>query len=89
VIDPVIDRIDSFALRHRRLLAIVGVVWLVISWASSAGFIPLPQIPLLTGKTGVFASSAFAAFWWAWMNPRVVKRRSAREAAKTALEDAR
>ncbi len=83
MIDRFIDRLDGFAIRHRRLVAIVGGIWLVVSWASSAHFISLPEIPLLTGKSGVFASSAFAALWWAWLNPRISKRRAARDAQKT------
>jgi len=80
MIDRIIDRIDAFALRYRKPLAIIGFIWLGISWASSAHLIALPEIPLLTGKSGVFASSAFAALWWAWLNPRISKRRSARGA---------
>ena len=79
MIDPLIDRIDAFALRYRRLIAIVGGLWLIVSWASTARFIALPEIPLLTGKTGVFASSACAALWWAFINPRITKRRAARD----------
>ena len=87
MIDPIIDRIDAFALRYRKPLAILGIIWLAISWASSAHLISLPEIPLITGKTGVFASSGFAALWWAWLNPRIMKRRAAREnvATKEAL----
>ena len=79
MIDPLIDRIDAFALRYRKPLMIFGGLWLVISWASNAHFISLPEIPLLTGKTGIFASSAFAALWWAFINPRIAKRRAARD----------
>ena len=82
MIDRFIDRVDAFALRYRRPLAILGGIWLVISWASSAGFISLPEIPFLTGKSGVFASSAFAALWWAWLNPRIMKRRAAHDAVQ-------
>jgi Na+/proline symporter len=83
MIDHIIDRIDAFALRYRKPLAVLGILWLAISWASSAHLISLPEIPFLTGKTGVFASSAFAAFWWAWINPRISKRRAARDSAAT------
>jgi Na+/proline symporter len=81
--ERIIDRIDAFARRYRKPLAILGLIWLAISWASSAHLIALPEIPLLTGKTGVFASSAFAALWWAWLNPRIVRRRAARDGAPT------
>ena len=80
MIDRFIDRVDAFALRYRKPLAIIGAIWLGVSWASSADLIPLPEIPLLTGKTGVFASTAFAAIWWAVINPRIEKRRVARDA---------
>ena len=83
MIDQIIDRIDAFAGRYRKPLAIVGIIWLAISWASSAHLIVLPEIPLLTGKSGVFASSACAALWWAWLNPRISKRRSARDSVAT------
>ena len=83
MIDPIIDRIDAFAARYRKPLAILGIIWLAISWASSAHLISLPEIPFLTGKTGVFASSGFAALWWAWLNPRISKRRAAREGVAT------
>jgi Na+/proline symporter len=83
VIDIIIDRIDAFALRYRKPLAILGIIWLAVSWASSAHFLALPEIPFLTGKTGVFASSACATLWWAWLNPRISKRRAARDSAAT------
>ena len=86
MIDPLIDRIDDFALRHRRLITIVGALWLIISWASNAHFIALPEIPLLTGITGVFASSGCAALWWAFINPRITKRRLARDADKSGRD---
>ncbi|MEO7751010.1 MAG: hypothetical protein ABIS09_06775 [Sphingomicrobium sp.] len=82
MLDRTIDRFDAFALRYRRVLAILGGIWLVISWASSAGWVRLPEIPLLTGTSGVMASSAFAALWWSWLNPRINKRRVARDAAQ-------
>ena len=85
MIDPLIDRLDGFATRHRRLITIVGGLWLVVSWASNAHFLSLPEIPLLTGKTGVFASSGFAALWWAFINPRISKRRAARDTEKAEL----
>ena len=75
-----IDRIDVFAQRHRRAIAIVGGIWVVISWASNAHFIALPEIPFLTGTSGVIASSMFMALWWAWLSPRVAKRRADRDA---------
>jgi hypothetical protein len=81
VIDPIIDRVDAIALRYRKPLMILGGLWLALSWASSAHFIALPEIPLITGKSGVFASSAIAALWWGWINRRIVKRRAARDAA--------
>jgi hypothetical protein len=83
VIDRLVDRVDAIALRYRKVLSILGGIWLVISWASNARFISLPEIPLVTGTSGMVASTIFAALWWSWLNPRVQQRRSAREAQAT------
>ena len=86
MIDSLIDRVDAFAQRRRRLIAIVGGIWVVISWASNAHLVSLPEIPFLTGTSGVIASSMFMALWWAWLSPRVAKRRSDRDANAAASE---
>jgi len=86
VIDGLIDRVDGFAQRHRRAIAIVGGIWVVISWASNAHLVALPEIPFLTGTSGVIASSMFMALWWAWLSPRVTKRRADRETASPTSE---
>ncbi len=88
VIDGIIDRIDAFAQRHRRLIAIVGGIWVVVSWASNAHLVAFPEIPFLTGTSGVIASSMFMALWWAWLSPRVTKRRAEREAGSAPKEEA-
>ena len=85
--DRIIDRVDAFALRYRKLLMILGGLWLMLSWASSALFIKVPEIPFLTGTMGIMASSACAALWWALINPRIQKRRAARDLAGTKDAD--
>ena len=86
MIDGLIDRIDAFAQRHRRLIAIVGGIWVIISWASNAHLVALPDVPFLTGTSGVITSSMFMALWWAWLSPRVTKRRADRDVAPGASE---
>jgi len=79
MMERLIDSVDAFAARYRRPLAILGGLWLGVSWASNAHFIDLPRIPLLTGTSGAIASGAFAALWWGWINPRIERRRAARK----------
>ena len=78
MIDRTIDALDDFAARYRVPISSLAGIWFVVSWASSAGFITLPAIPFLTGKWAVVASSMFIGLWWAFINPRVIRRRAER-----------
>ena len=78
LIDRIIDAVDSLAERYRRPITIIGAIWLGLSFASWAGFITLPELAILTGKPAVYASCAFNALWWGWMNPRILRRRAVR-----------
>ncbi|HXG81504.1 MAG TPA: hypothetical protein VNJ05_06865 [Sphingomicrobium sp.] len=83
MIDRTIDAFDEFAARFRVPISIVAGGWLVLSWASSAGFIELPEIAILTGTPGIIASSAFNGLWWGWLNPRIIRRRAERAAGQS------
>ena len=78
MIDRSIDTIDDFAARYRRTISILAAIWFAISCAAWAGFVTLPQLAILTGKPAVYASAAFNALWWGWMNPRIMRRRAER-----------
>jgi hypothetical protein len=73
-----LDRFLDFAARYKRPLLVVGGVWFVLSWANTARFIDLPEIPLLTGPGAIIASTVYNAIWWGFINPRIERRRKAR-----------
>ena len=83
MIDRMIDSMDDFATRYRRPISILAAGWFLLSWLSNARFLDLPEIPLLTGKTAIFASAAFNGLWWGWLNPRIERRRTERVEAES------
>ena len=87
MIERGIDALDDFAARFRVPISVVAGVWFVASWASSAQFIELPELAILTGTPGIVASSAFNGLWWGWLYPRIERRRAERvEAASHPSE---
>ena len=71
-----IDRAARLAIRHERALTIAGIAWLTVSWAISARFIPLPDVPQFW-KTGFFwAGVAYNATWWGFLRPRIAARKA-------------
>ncbi len=78
--DTLIDRVDAFAQRHRRILSIVGAIWFVLGCAAASGMVRLPDIPLLTDRAAFFLSGAYNAIWWGFLYPRAEQRRKERKA---------
>ncbi len=74
-----IDRWDAFAERYMTAMTVIGVLWMVLGWASHARFIELPEWPLLTGMSAIVAGVVFNAAWWGFLYPRVQRRRKQRE----------
>ncbi len=72
-----IDRFVAFTARHETLLMIVGGLWFFVSCAANAGFIDLPEIPLVTGTLGLALSTGANALWWSWLRPKIEQRKKA------------
>ena len=88
MIDNAIDAVDDFAARFRRPISILAAGWFGISCAAWSGFITLPKLAFLTGMPAIFASSAFNALWWGWLNPRILRRRTERDASVSQNSEA-
>lgn len=70
-----LDRAARFAERHKRLLGVSGFVWLMLSSASYARFVTLPDIPFVTDEMALYASAAYNAGWWGLVRPQIERRR--------------
>ena len=73
--NALIDRFVAFTAKHETLVMIVGGLWFAISCAANAGFIDLPEIPLVTGKLGLALSTVANALLWSWLRPKLEQRK--------------
>ena len=73
----VLDRVVAFSASHERPIALIGGLWFAVSCAQYAGFVDLPEIPLLTGMTAIYASAAANALWWGFLRPAIERRKQA------------
>ena len=71
------DGLVRFFMRHERLFAIMGMVWLAVSCASYARFIELPNVPFVTDEMALYFSAAYNAGWWGFIRPAIERRRAA------------
>lgn len=74
-----IDRADALAARHERLLSITAGLLFVMSCASYAGWIHLPEFLGLSDQAVLVGGTVFNVLWWATLRPRVHRRRAERE----------
>ena len=72
-----LDRIVAFSAKHERLIALVAGAWFAASCASYAGFIDLPEIPLLTNRAAIFVAAGANAVWWGFLRPEIERRKQA------------
>ena len=79
---PSISKLLDFAVRHRRALAIGGVIWFWAGVAVYTRFIQLPEFLVMFKGPFFWASVAGNALWWAAINPAIDKRAKSQESAK-------
>lgn len=78
--DRLVELSLRFAVRHERVLAIIGALWFALGCASAAGFVDLPQIPFVTDTFGWLCAAVWNALWWGAAHP-ALERRRAKDAA--------
>jgi hypothetical protein len=78
VINALIDYGDAVAARWRVPLTILSAAFFVLSCASYAGFVRLPELSFLSGLPVVIAAAAWNAIWWGFLYPRAERRRAER-----------
>jgi hypothetical protein len=86
-VSSLLNRAVAFSARYERPIALIGGVWFAASCAQYAGFVDLPEIPLLTGMTAIYASAAANALWWGYLRPAIERRRQALVARNVAVAE--
>lgn len=80
-----IDRIERFAARHERAIALLAGLWFWLNVAHTARFVDLPDIPFVTDRNALWLSAAFNAGWWGFLRPAIERRRVERMAEEAAV----
>lgn len=88
--DAIFEPVARFALRHERILTILGGAWFALSCAVTARFIGLPDwliIPYVTDRNSFWLAGGWNAVWWGFLHPQIAKRRDALRDDSGLIED--
>lgn len=77
----IIDRLDEFSSRYQRALSVVGAGWAILTWATYAQFISLPDFIRLDETIVMVLGVLYNVIWWGFLYPRVEHHRKNRDGA--------